>query len=250
MATRSGLRRSRAVLWLIDHAGVPSAELQDALEHRSGPARPGRHRRHGERARGRASGDARAELGVAVYLHRLRRRHRGDGGGAWAGSTRWFSPAASARTPPASAPAPPRASGSSASRSTRPKQRREARRRDRLGGRARARLCDPGARGHRDRARRAPRARLKNANRQAAVGAGPGCGNTVAPFSNRGTAEFQLVPGSTRLNFLLDPDVTTGGPSDGWWRLRMAQPGTGRPEVPMPALVGSPATADARTRAG
>jgi len=41
----------------------------------------------------------------------------------------------------------------------------------------------------------------------------------LAPLSNRGTAEFQLVPGLTRLNFLLDPDVTTDGPSDGWWRL-------------------------------
>jgi hypothetical protein len=44
----------------------------------------------------------------------------------------------------------------------------------------------------------------------------------LAPFSNRGTAEFQLVPGLTRLKFLLDPDVTPGGPSDGWWRLARA----------------------------
>ena len=41
----------------------------------------------------------------------------------------------------------------------------------------------------------------------------------LAPFSNRGTAGSQLVPGLTRLDFLLNPDVTTGGASDGWWRL-------------------------------
>lgn len=47
----------------------------------------------------------------------------------------------------------------------------------------------------------------------------------LAPFSNRGTAGSQLVPGLTRLDFLRDPDVTTGGASDGWWRL--AQCATG-----------------------
>jgi hypothetical protein len=47
----------------------------------------------------------------------------------------------------------------------------------------------------------------------------------LAPFSNRGTAGSRLVPGLTRLDFLLDPDVTTGGASDGWWRL--AQRATG-----------------------
>jgi hypothetical protein len=41
----------------------------------------------------------------------------------------------------------------------------------------------------------------------------------LAPFSNRGTARFQLVPGLTRSDYLLDPDATTGGGSDGWWRL-------------------------------
>ncbi len=41
----------------------------------------------------------------------------------------------------------------------------------------------------------------------------------LAPFSNRGTAQSQLVPGLTRSDYLLDPDVTTGGASDGWWRL-------------------------------
>lgn len=41
----------------------------------------------------------------------------------------------------------------------------------------------------------------------------------LAPFSNRGIARFQLVPGLTRLDYLVDPDVTTGGASDEWWRL-------------------------------
>lgn len=41
----------------------------------------------------------------------------------------------------------------------------------------------------------------------------------LAPFSNRGTARSHVVPGLTRSDFLLDPDVTTGGASDGWWRL-------------------------------
>jgi len=44
----------------------------------------------------------------------------------------------------------------------------------------------------------------------------------LAPFSNRGTTRSQLVPGLTRSDFLLDPDVTIGGASDGWWRLAHA----------------------------
>jgi hypothetical protein len=41
----------------------------------------------------------------------------------------------------------------------------------------------------------------------------------LAPLSNRGTARSQLVPGLTRSDYLVDPDVTTGGASDEWWRL-------------------------------
>ncbi len=41
----------------------------------------------------------------------------------------------------------------------------------------------------------------------------------LAPFSNRGTARSHLVAGLTRSDYLLDPDVTTGRASDGWWRL-------------------------------
>ena len=44
----------------------------------------------------------------------------------------------------------------------------------------------------------------------------------LAPFSNRGTARSHVVPGLTRSDYLLDPDVTTGGASDGWWRLARA----------------------------
>jgi hypothetical protein len=47
----------------------------------------------------------------------------------------------------------------------------------------------------------------------------------LAPFSNRGTAEFQLVPGLRRANFLHDPDLTTGDEQDAWWRLAHPVPG-------------------------
>jgi hypothetical protein len=41
----------------------------------------------------------------------------------------------------------------------------------------------------------------------------------LAPFSNRGTARSHVVPGLSRSDYLVDPDVTAGGASDGWWRL-------------------------------
>lgn len=44
----------------------------------------------------------------------------------------------------------------------------------------------------------------------------------LAPFSNRGTARSHVVPGLTRSDYLLDPDATTGGTSDGRWRLARA----------------------------
>ncbi len=46
----------------------------------------------------------------------------------------------------------------------------------------------------------------------------------LAPFSNRGTARYHLVPGLTRAEYLSDPDATVGGEPDAWWRL--AQPMT------------------------
>lgn len=41
----------------------------------------------------------------------------------------------------------------------------------------------------------------------------------LAPFSNRAMARSHVVPGLARSAFLLDPDITTGGASDEWWRL-------------------------------
>ena len=71
MATRSGSLDPGLVLWLQTHAGIPAAELGDALEHRSGLyglAGTGDMREILARA---AAGDARAELAREVYLHRL-----------------------------------------------------------------------------------------------------------------------------------------------------------------------------------
>ncbi len=71
MATRSGSVDPGLVLWLQTHAGIPAAELGDALEHRSGLsglAGTGDMREILARA---AAGDARAELAREVYLHRL-----------------------------------------------------------------------------------------------------------------------------------------------------------------------------------
>jgi acetate kinase len=71
MATRSGSVDPGLVLWLQTHAGMPAAELGDALEHESGLyglAGTGDMREILSRA---AAGDARAELARDVYLHRL-----------------------------------------------------------------------------------------------------------------------------------------------------------------------------------
>jgi acetate kinase len=71
MATRSGSVDPGLVLWLEEHAGVPPAELADALEHRSGLmglAGTADMREALERA---ASGEPTARLAVEVYVHRL-----------------------------------------------------------------------------------------------------------------------------------------------------------------------------------
>ena len=71
MATRSGSLDPGLVLWLQTHAGIPAAEIGDALEHRSGLyglAGTGDMREILARA---AAGDAHAELAREVYLHRL-----------------------------------------------------------------------------------------------------------------------------------------------------------------------------------
>jgi hypothetical protein len=41
----------------------------------------------------------------------------------------------------------------------------------------------------------------------------------LAPFSNRGTARHHLVPGLRRADYLRDPEMTSGGQQDAWWRL-------------------------------
>ena len=72
MATRSGSVDPGLVLWLEEHAHMPSQELATTLETRSGLvglAGTGDMREVLSRA---ASGDARAVLGRDVYLHRLR----------------------------------------------------------------------------------------------------------------------------------------------------------------------------------
>jgi acetate kinase len=72
MATRSGTVDPGLVLWLLEHAGMPSEELAATLEHRSGLqglAGTGDMRRILERE---AAGDAGAALAVGVYVHRLR----------------------------------------------------------------------------------------------------------------------------------------------------------------------------------
>ncbi len=72
MATRSGSVDPGLMLWLIDHVGVPSSELQDVLEHRSGLLGLTGSAEMEAALAAEQSGDAQAELGVAVYLHRLR----------------------------------------------------------------------------------------------------------------------------------------------------------------------------------
>jgi acetate kinase len=72
MATRSGSVDPGLMLWLTDHAGVPSSELEDALEHRSGLLGLTGSAEMEAVLAAEQRGDARAELGVAVYLHRLR----------------------------------------------------------------------------------------------------------------------------------------------------------------------------------
>ena len=63
MATRSGSVDPGLVLWLEEHAHMPSRELAATLENRSGLARPGRHGRHARGAvpcrRGRRAGGPR-----------------------------------------------------------------------------------------------------------------------------------------------------------------------------------------------
>jgi acetate kinase len=72
MATRSGNVDPGLVLWLQEHAGMPSAELASTLEHRSGLLGLAGTSEMKTIVDGRASGDADAALAFDVYIHRLR----------------------------------------------------------------------------------------------------------------------------------------------------------------------------------
>jgi acetate kinase len=88
MATRSGSVDPGAVLWLVERAGMPAAEVADALEHRSGLAAlagtpdmaavvarataGGRDRDRDGGAGAGEDGVEAARLALGVYLHRLR----------------------------------------------------------------------------------------------------------------------------------------------------------------------------------
>src|SRR5260221_9985081 len=72
MATRSGAVAPGLMLWLEEHAGMPSAELAATLESRSGLLGLAGTADMREVLSRAAAGDERAALGRDVYLHRLR----------------------------------------------------------------------------------------------------------------------------------------------------------------------------------
>jgi acetate kinase len=72
MATRSGSVDPGLVLWLEQHAGMPSAELTATLESRSGLLGLAGNADMGAVLRSEAEGDGDAALALGVYLHRLR----------------------------------------------------------------------------------------------------------------------------------------------------------------------------------
>jgi acetate kinase len=72
MATRSGSVDPGLVLWLVGRAGLPAAEVEEALEHRSGLlGLAGTSEMASVVARAK-EGDADAQLALGVYTHRLR----------------------------------------------------------------------------------------------------------------------------------------------------------------------------------
>ncbi len=73
MATRSGSIDPGLVLWLEDHVRMPPAELAATLENRSGLLGLAGTADMREVIARAGAGDERAALGLAVYLHRLRR---------------------------------------------------------------------------------------------------------------------------------------------------------------------------------
>ena len=72
MATRSGSIDPGLVLWLADHAGMPTEELAATLEHRSGLLGLAGTADMRAILADEAAGDEAAVLAIGVYLHRLR----------------------------------------------------------------------------------------------------------------------------------------------------------------------------------
>jgi acetate kinase len=72
MATRSGTVDPGAVLWLVTQAGLPAAEVTDALEHRSGLLGLAGSADMREVIVRAGNGDGEAGLALGAYHHRLR----------------------------------------------------------------------------------------------------------------------------------------------------------------------------------
>jgi len=72
MATRSGSVDPGLVIWLLEHVGMPPAELASTLEHRSGLLGLAGTADMREVLAAAAAGDAESRLGLDVYVHRLR----------------------------------------------------------------------------------------------------------------------------------------------------------------------------------
>src|SRR6266540_2731019 len=72
MATRSGTVDPGLVLWLERHAGIPSDELELALEHRSGLQGLAGSADMREVLAAIGAGDTTARLALDVYVHRVR----------------------------------------------------------------------------------------------------------------------------------------------------------------------------------
>ena len=72
MATRSGSVDPGLVLWLLEHVGMPPAELASTLEHRSGLLGLAGTADMRTILASADAGDADAQLAIDVYVHRLR----------------------------------------------------------------------------------------------------------------------------------------------------------------------------------
>lgn len=72
MATRSGTVDPGLILWLEEHVGLPPSELASTLEHRSGLLALTGTADMAAVLEAESAGDEDAQLGVSVYLHRLR----------------------------------------------------------------------------------------------------------------------------------------------------------------------------------